>query len=154
MARNAFVNQATGEDIDDPFKDPDIIRALAGSYPDIFNRLVALNVMIPRVYTKAECADAFERMKADWEFRTAGKPQLSISEAQDLREYARSKTDLNSSTLTPDQAAYKFMYNGLTATMRETAPDLMAKIEPIEQEARAAEVLRGRLIKMQVQMPK
>jgi len=154
MARGAFVNLTSGEDIDDPFKDPDIKKALAESHPDIYSRLVALNVVKPGGYTETEYAEAFERMKAEWEFKTAGKPELSLSETQELREYARSKTDLTSNILTADQAVYKLMYESLTSTMREAAPDVMAKLEPMEEKVRTCEVLRDRLKKMETRLPK
>ena len=78
---------------------------------------------------------ALEHVKAEFADRVAGRPQLTIQDTFEIRQYAKSRTDLGSGNLTAEQAAWKALFTGLTEQLRETAPEVMAEVEPLERKA-------------------
>src|SRR4051812_20004647 len=87
------------------------------------------------MYGKEEFAAAIERVMAEYAAKVAGRPKLTIQDTFEIRQYAKSRTDLGCCDLTAEQAAWKALFVSLTEQLRESAPDLMAEIEPAEQKA-------------------
>ena len=87
------------------------------------------------MYSEQEFAAALEHVKAEFAARVAGKPQLTIQDTFEIRQYAKSRTDLGGDDLTAEQAAWKALFRSLTDQLRETAPEMMAEVEPLERKA-------------------
>jgi hypothetical protein len=68
---------------------------------------------------------------------------LTVQQAYEMRRDIASKTDhLHSDNLTPEQEARKLLHEGLTNALREAAPEIMANVEPLEEEMRNLENLK------------
>lgn len=67
---------------------------------------------------------------AEFNGKFAGKKQLDLKDLCEFRRYAKSCTDLHAEDLTPEEAAWKTMYQFLTAELDKMAPGLLREIEP------------------------
>jgi hypothetical protein len=82
---------------------------------------------------------ALERVNAELEKRLGEMP--TVQQIYEVRRYAASLTNLHSENLTAEQAAWKVAYESMTDALRKAAPDLMAEVEPLEEEINAAQNL-------------
>jgi hypothetical protein len=79
---------------------------------------------------------------AQLESRLSAGPPLTVQQAFEMRRDIASKTNLNSDDLTARARARKLLHQGLTNALCEAAPDMMAHVEPIEEEMRNVENLK------------
>jgi hypothetical protein len=75
----------------------------------------------------------FKSVWAEFNARFADKEQLNVKELCEFRRYAKSCTDLQSEDLTPEEAAWKMMYDYLTAQVETLAPGLLKEIQPVHE---------------------
>jgi hypothetical protein len=61
-----------------------------------------------------------------------GRKTLSFAETMELREYAKSQTDLVADILTTEQSVWKQLYLSLTAECQKSSPELMSEIIELE----------------------
>jgi hypothetical protein len=94
------------------------------------------------VYTEDEFTAALQTVKAEFAAKVGARPQLTIEETMEIREYAKSRTDLVSHNLTAEQAAWNALYDGLTEELRSTTPDVMAEVEPLEKQMASLQSLQ------------
>jgi hypothetical protein len=73
---------------------------------------------------------SFRSVWAEFTAKFAGKDQLDVKDLCEFRRYAKSCTDLNSENLTSEEAAWKMMYEYLTAEVEKIAPGLLKEIQP------------------------
>jgi len=73
-----------------------------------------------------------QRVLAEYDAKVNGRKALSFQETMELREYAKSRTDLIAEQLTAEQTVWKALYESLTEQARQVAPDLMVEIEVLE----------------------
>jgi len=95
------------------------------------------------VFTNDELAVALQNVRAEFASKVAGQPQLTVQQAIDIREYAKSRTDLDSGNLSAEQAAWKTLYESLTEELRKSAPDTMAEVEPLERQMDSLQSLQN-----------
>ena len=73
-----------------------------------------------------------QRVLAEYDAQVNSRTVLSFKETMELREYAKSRTDLIAEQLTAEQTVWKALYVSLTEEARRAAPDLLAEIEVLE----------------------
>jgi len=73
---------------------------------------------------------ALRSVLAEFNAKFAGKEQLDLKDLCEFRRYAKSCTDLRAEDLTSEEAAWKTMYQFLTAELEKMAPGLLREIEP------------------------
>ena len=73
-----------------------------------------------------------QRVLAEYDAKVNGRKALSFKETMELREYAKSHTDLIAEQLTAEQTVWKALYTSLTEAARKAAPDLFGEIEVLE----------------------
>ena len=95
------------------------------------------------MYTEDEFAAALQNVKAEFAAKVGARPQLTVQESMEIRDYAKSRTHLGSHDLTAEQAAWKALYDGLTEELRKSAPDVMAEVEPLERQMDSLQSLQG-----------
>jgi hypothetical protein len=81
------------------------------------------------------------RVLTEYNSKISGWTAPTFKETMELREYTKSRTDLRTDQLTPEQAAWKSLYIGLTEGLRKSFPDAMAEIERLEEHQDRHEVL-------------
>ena len=107
-----------------------------------------------QMYSEEEYAVAFEQVKAEFAAKVAGRSRLTIKDTFEIRQYAKSRTDLDGNDLTAEEAAWKTLYLSLSEQLRETAPDLMAEVEPDEQRVDGLQSLQNAIGDKLVAHPK
>jgi hypothetical protein len=73
---------------------------------------------------------SFRSAWAEFNAKFADKEQLNVKDLCEFRRYAKSCTDLHSEDLTPEEAAWKMMYEFLTAEVETIAPGLLEQVQP------------------------
>ncbi|MCC6862552.1 MAG: hypothetical protein IT158_28515 [Bryobacterales bacterium] len=89
-------------------------------------------------YTAAE-----KRVLAEYATQLNGRVILSAEEIFELREYAKSRTNLYSDQLAPDQLIWKQLYQVLSEQLRRLSTETMAKVEHLESERDGLKSLEG-----------
>lgn len=79
----------------------------------------------------AALADA----KAEFLSKTGDTTRLTFKQTYELREYAKSRTNLWSDDLTPEQTAWKVLYDSMTDQLRDAAPDTIVRLHLLRKQS-------------------